>query len=36
VFIKSEEEKTAIRNLTEEALTGGGFYSPEGFPFSNM
>jgi hypothetical protein len=26
----------AIRNLTEEALVGGGFYSPEGFHFSNM
>jgi hypothetical protein len=25
-----------LRNLTEEALAGGGFYSPEGFPFSNM
>jgi hypothetical protein len=26
----------AIRNLKEEAMAGGGFYSPEGFPFSNM
>jgi hypothetical protein len=26
----------ATRNLTEEALAGGGFYSPEGCPFSNM
>jgi hypothetical protein len=26
----------AIWNLREEALAGGGFYSPEGFPFSNM
>jgi hypothetical protein len=26
----------AIRNLTEEALAGGGFYTLEGFPFSNM
>jgi hypothetical protein len=23
----------ATGNLTEEALAGGGFYSPEGFPF---
>jgi hypothetical protein len=23
-------------NVTEEALAGGGFYSLEGFPFSNM
>jgi hypothetical protein len=26
----------ATRNPTEDALRGGGFYYPEGFPFSNM
>ncbi len=25
----------ASGNSTEDALAGGGFYSPEGFPFSN-
>jgi hypothetical protein len=26
----------ATGNFTEDALKGGGFYSPEGFPFQNM
>ncbi len=26
----------ATGNPTEVALAGGGFYSPEGFPFQNM
>ncbi len=26
----------ATENSADNALAGGGFYSPEGFPFSNM
>jgi hypothetical protein len=30
------KELEATGNLTEDALAEGGFYSLEGFPFSNM
>ncbi len=31
-----DEVLEGTRNLTVEALTGRGLYSPEGFSFSNM
>jgi hypothetical protein len=35
-FLLYFEVLEATRNLTEEALAGGGFYSSEGFSFTNM